>query len=54
MTADTRIKVLLDQELQKGNFEIRFNARELPDGLYYYQLHTGTDILTKTMCKLAD
>lgn len=49
-----QIKVLLDQELQKGNFEIRFDARELPDGLYYYQLQTGTDILTKTMCKLAD
>jgi len=53
-TVGKQIKVLLDQELQKGNFEIRFDARELPDGLYYYQLQTGTDILTKTMYKLAD
>lgn len=32
------IKVLLDQEMKAGTYEISFDASNLPSGVYYYQL----------------
>ena len=46
------VKTLLNQNNQPGNYEIRFDASELPSGVYYYTLKFGNFSETKKMILL--
>jgi len=35
------VKTLVNEELQPGNYEVRFDAGDLPSGVYFYKLHSG-------------
>jgi hypothetical protein len=43
------IATLLDEELTAGEHEVKFDATELPSGIYFYQLKAGDYIETKKM-----
>lgn len=43
------ITVLVNQKLQPGSFEVDFDGSNLPSGVYYYKLESGTFIETKKM-----
>ena len=44
-----KIKELVDEEKMPGNYEIGFNADNIPSGVYFYQLKAGDFIETKKM-----
>jgi len=41
------VDVLTEDELEPGEYRILFNAKGLPDGIYYYQLITGNSSQTR-------
>jgi len=41
--------VLVDGKESAGSHTVTFNASQLPSGLYFYKLHTGSKILVKKM-----
>ncbi|MGE5862764.1 MAG: T9SS type A sorting domain-containing protein [Nitrososphaerales archaeon] len=43
------INILLDEEKSPGDYEIKFNARDLATGIYFYQLRVDKFIKTKKM-----
>jgi hypothetical protein len=43
------IAVLVNEEKSIGNYEIDFNGNELPSGIYFYQLVSGTYSETRKM-----
>ncbi len=43
------IKVLVDAKQSAGNYEVEFNAKDLPSGIYFYTVHTGEFSITKKM-----
>jgi hypothetical protein len=43
------IKILVNQQLQTGNYEADFDASNLPSGVYYYRVETGEFAQTKKM-----
>ncbi len=43
------VATLVNKELPAGNYEIEFNASNLPSGVYFYQLTAGSFIQTKKM-----
>jgi hypothetical protein len=43
------IRVLIDKSLQPGEHKVIFDARGLPAGIYFYQLHTNGKTETKKM-----
>ncbi|MBZ0203529.1 MAG: T9SS type A sorting domain-containing protein [Ignavibacteria bacterium] len=43
------IQILVDQELSPGTYEVDFNGAELPSGVYYYKLESGSFVETKRM-----
>lgn len=43
------VEELLDEEKPAGEYEIKFNAKNLPSGIYFYQLKARTFIETKKM-----
>ena len=43
------IHILVDKDLDAGNFRITFDARTLPGGTYFYTLQSGGQSLTKKM-----
>jgi hypothetical protein len=45
----TEMATLVNEVKQVGNYEILFNASELPSGIYLYQLSTGNLVLSKKM-----
>ena len=47
-----KIKTLVNENQQPGNYEVSFNASALPSGIYYYQLKTGSFVETKKMMLL--
>ena len=46
------VRVLVDERLDAGFYEVSFNAADLPSGTYFYSLQTGNLIQTKKMVLL--
>ena len=46
------VSTLVNKIQNKGSYEIKFNGANLTTGIYFYQLETGTTILTKKMILL--
>jgi len=43
------IKVLLNEVKTAGNYEVSFNASNLPSGIYFYKIQAGDFVETKKM-----
>jgi hypothetical protein len=43
------VKVLLSQQLNIGEYEIEFDAKNLASGMYYYRLQTNDNVSVKKM-----
>ncbi|MCD4730981.1 MAG: T9SS type A sorting domain-containing protein [Bacteroidales bacterium] len=43
------VVLLINEEKMKGNYDVEFNASELPSGVYFYKLQTEKYIETKKM-----
>jgi hypothetical protein len=43
------IAILVNGEKPAGEYEVEFNATELPSGIYFYQLRAGEYVETKKM-----
>lgn len=41
------VEAIIDKELMQGQHRILFNASTLPEGLYFYRLISGNDVLTQ-------
>jgi len=46
------VKSLVNQNQKPGSYEVKFDGRNLPSGVYYYQLNYGNLFLTKKMLVL--
>ncbi|NWG29208.1 MAG: T9SS type A sorting domain-containing protein [Ignavibacteriaceae bacterium] len=46
------VAILIDEEIQSGNYEIEFDASNLTSGIYFYQMKTGELMQTKKMILL--
>jgi len=44
-----RVKQLVNEEKPAGNYNVEFNASELPSGIYFYRLQAGSFVETKKM-----
>ena len=45
----SEITILVKEEKPMGNYEVEFDGRGLPSGVYFYQLKAGNFIQTKKM-----
>jgi photosystem II stability/assembly factor-like uncharacterized protein len=43
------VAILIDEEKSIGNYEVGFNASDLPSGIYFYKLQAGSFVETKKM-----
>ncbi len=48
-TIGQEVAELVNQELQTGNYEVTFDARNLPSGIYFYRLEAGKFVQTNKM-----
>lgn len=46
------VYTLIDKEMEAGNHKIKFDASNLPSGIYFYQLKAGSFVQTKKMILL--
>jgi len=46
------IETLVKEEKERGNYEVNFNASNLPSGFYFYRLQTGALVETRKMVLL--
>jgi hypothetical protein len=46
------VKTLVDSEKTMGEHSVKFEAADLPSGIYFYQLHTNGKVETKKMIYL--
>ena len=44
-----KVKLLLNDEIEKGRYKINFNSLGLSSGIYFYKLSTGRNSITKKM-----
>jgi photosystem II stability/assembly factor-like uncharacterized protein len=51
-TLGEELETLIDQEKPAGTYEVKWNAINLPSGIYFYQLKSGSFIETKKMLLL--
>lgn len=51
-TLGEELETLIDQEKAAGTYEVKWNAINLPSGIYFYQLKSGSFIETKKMMLL--
>lgn len=47
-----KIRELVNEYKNKGNYRVEFNASNLPSGIYYYRLYSGMQTLVKKMLLL--
>jgi hypothetical protein len=45
----SEIEVLMDNEMNAGTYDVQWNARNYPSGVYFYQLRSGRFVETKKM-----
>ncbi|MBK6913140.1 MAG: T9SS type A sorting domain-containing protein [Ignavibacteriales bacterium] len=43
------VEALLSEEKEQGSYEVKFNASDLPSGVYFYKLQAGNFVETKKM-----
>ncbi len=43
------VDILVDKPLSAGHYEVEFNGAELPSGIYFYRLETGSKTLNRKM-----
>ena len=43
------VTTLVNETKQPGEYEVEFNAANLPSGVYFYQLRAGSYVTTKKM-----
>jgi len=46
------IVTLVNKEKPTGNYEVKFDARALPSGIYFYKLQAGSFVETMKMLLL--
>jgi len=46
------VRTLVDEEKESGSYSIKFNASNLPSGIYFYTLTTGNFVATKKLILL--
>ena len=44
-----KLRVLVDEYLPAGSYEVNFNAKGLSSGIYFYKLQAGLFVETKKM-----
>jgi hypothetical protein len=49
-TLGQQVAILVNQDLQAGYHEVRFDAGNLASGVYFYQLQAGTFVQTRKLC----
>ena len=47
-----KVKTLVDEIKEAGTYKVEIDARNLPDGIYFYRLQAGEFIETKKMILL--
>ena len=47
-----RIALLIGQYLKKGDYKVKFEAKNLPAGKYFARLQVGTSKITEVMTKV--
>ena len=47
-----KVETLISEEKNKGSYEVRFNASNLPSGVYFYRIRAGNSVKTKKMTLL--
>jgi hypothetical protein len=49
-TLGQQVTVLQEGEEEAGYHDVKFDASNLPSGLYFYRLQAGSDVETRTLC----